>query len=64
MLDLLRGEQIAQAVAQQVEAQHDDDDGQRRKDRNPPLVRQVAGAVGHHRAQARLGRLHAQARRS
>ena len=58
---LLRIERVAQAVAQQVEAEADDEDGQARDGRDPPLVEQYLPAGGDHRAPFGRRRLGAEA---
>ena len=57
----LRVEDVAQAVAEQVEAERDDEDREPRHRRHPPLVDEEAPAAGDHRAPFRRGRLGAEA---
>ena len=52
---------VAQAVAQQVEAEADDEDGHARDGRDPPLVEQHLPAGGDHRAPFGRRRLRAEA---
>ena len=57
----LRVQHVAQAVAQQAEAQRDDEDRGPRDGRHPPFVQQEIAARGDHRAPFRGRRLRAQA---
>src|SRR5690349_21106890 len=52
-----RIEGVANAVAEEVEAERDDEDRQAGDDRHPPIIEQVIPPLGHHRSPFRRWRL-------
>src|SRR5262245_50162993 len=58
---LARIEDVAQPVADQVEAEADDENGDAGEGRDPPLVQQMLAAAGDHGAPFRLRWLRAEA---
>ena len=59
--DALDVEEVAQAVAEQIEAERDEQDGGAGKHRFPPMVGQEVGAARDHGPEIRRRRLHAEA---